>query len=65
MPYAGERRAGRERRTANVGPPQGVKERRRGRDRRALSIAEVEIPVEEWDRYFAGKASATGSAAAE
>lgn len=65
MYYPGERREGRERRVADYGPPKGFRERRRGQERRVMRIAEVEISTEEWDRYFADKASANGSAATE
>lgn len=63
MHYPDDKRAGRERRSVDVGPPQGCRERRRGQDRRVMKIAEVEISSEEWDRYFAGKGA--GAAATE
>lgn len=53
MHYPGEKRAGRDRRLVDMGPPKGVNERRCGRDRRVMRIAEVKIAAEEWERHFA------------
>lgn len=65
MPDLEERRKGRERRSANLGPPSGCGERRRCCERRAMSVSEIEISPEEWERYFANKGSAQGDHAAE
>lgn len=47
-----ERRKRKNRRSLDLGPPQGMLERRCGEDRRALSIGFVDLDDNLWDSYF-------------
>jgi hypothetical protein len=48
-----DRRMRMERRSDNLGPPAGIRERRRGKERRAISVSEVRLSDAEWAQYFA------------
>lgn len=47
-----ERRQGKERRTKNDGPPEGLTERRCQQERRATVVQEVELSAQQWSSYF-------------
>jgi len=55
-----ERRSRAERRRLRLGPPQAMRERRTASERRTLSMQEIALSRQEWNRYFsdiAGSAS--------
>jgi len=56
------RRQQHDRRQAEIGPPEGWKERRRTTERRIPTIEECEVSESEWLMFF-GKAAATTSTA--
>ena len=56
-----ERRAARERRHVDAGPPKGCCERRRRADRRLSTAEEVQMSADDFERFFGSAKAASGA----